>query len=1276
MQGTQLGRGHATTFARVALVQFDYQPSALLVYPHIEEPTQLAEGEQGITSLHLSVTGVESQILSLRRDIAKEHEEFIRRRVCRILDRLNELSVDVVIFPEYSIPASCLSLIGESGEGCVVAASHTVTPDTVGICRNLGIEVDSSEVGKNICPIRLSRGNWDRVDKLTRSRWEGTLKPGSVWRPIRLRTSQGKDLLFAVFLCVDFLNELDPNLQRIVPRDLWHQVDFGVVPSYSPTLRDFEQRARPVAERAGRPIVYANVASIGGSRVYCHFGEMAAFTDRHGTKPLAPGDEAVVVVDLPLGPYAQFRHVPTPLPTPPTSELVSVLPLISKEKFVRYCDLRDNIRSTPGDEQKRNIAQAASSELLYLASLSDLPTVLKTKVFSLLEAVSWRDGQWIDSCIDCIPLAGDEASLDETRYALLYKAQRLLAGIVKDTRVRGIELEAVTGVLDVYRRGLDALRPRIPTDVAQKFEASDLAIHTVDRDPRSSTFTSVFVMRLRSARVHREALEKQIRLISTLAYHGNTHLALNLRYVSLPNPGGNLKDLDVIVLGAAKADEPSHSREMADNFRRDLANLMRVTLRDAYLFRLQELETVDLSRVTEPFSFNHIAEIHRKVDFGIQPYVDQQSAPKIHHLEGSSSLARVLDTLQSSPFACLVSMHLHPIALTEAEEAFFRTYRRASQYRPEVSEAAMFYLGTERHPALRLSDAVTMRRMLGDTEGLRPNLMVRMFVASDQPLSRLLLNTIGTELWGNDSYVIKEFGEDQDELEAAANTLQRSWVTAKPPYKTTPVKLERVPVLFDPYEASRLFRLPLEGHSGAVGTLFSVIPAPAAALPEDGIEIGIGFHSGAQKPIVVRLSEEERGKHVYVVGKTGTGKSTLLGRMIEQDIRAGRGVCVIDPHGDLVESVLNRIPEIRISDVVLLDPAVTERPFGINLLEFNPTIPHHKDFVVQDTIAIMRKLFYHEHYGPMFEHNVRHLVLTMLDESMARKGTLLEVPRLLYDREFREAVVPRLKDELARDFWSEYQQVSPNTRSEFLYYVVSKFDTFTIDRIMRNIVGQADSTINIPDILEKKQILLVKLPSALIGELNAALLGMIIISKLRWAGMARAALPPSERENYYLYVDEFQNFAASGFETILAEARKFGLCLTLAHQHIAQLSAFNITTGNIEDRVAQAVFGNVGTMIAFRLGVNDAEFLGREMGEPVDPHDLENLKSYYAIVKTLIGGEVYAPFTIKTVLSQTPERPEIAEKIRQNSHEKYGMAKEEVEKQIKERTKQMIHATS
>jgi len=1176
-----------TDFVRVAIVQFDYHPSAVLYYPLIEEPALLAEGEQGITSSHLTLPGFENRFIELRREVSGAYETFVCERVCNIIKSLDKLNVQLVVFPEYSIPVNCLSAIDKIANNLVViAASHTVTPASIKLVKKLGIDAsEQDDIAKSICPIRLNTGEWVRIDKLTKSKWEGTMKRGSVWNPIVINPGEENEWAFAVFLCVDFINENDEHLAKIVPRNIWSQVNFGIVPSYSPITRDFQQRARPIAERAGVPILYSNVASVGGSRIYCYFAQQDVFIEEHATKPLNIEDEAVVVVDL----NDQAATKPTRLPIQETSQFVTVLPILHEKNFEPFCNLSKKIKRLSKDEKKRAAIHESNQELMSLASSPSTPSILRNKIFAFLSGVNYKDSQWLDNCVDCVPIKTDAVDLSELRFILLHKSQSLLARTLNDVKLRGNQLDLVTEILDVYRRYLDTLRPHIRQEVLRNYEATTVQMLNPDDD--GEIFTSVFLLRLSSAQFHRESLEKQIRLLSTLAYEGNENIALNLRYTSLPNPTGNLKTLEVDIIGAAKSNDRENSKQIADTFRRDLVNLLRVTLRDAYSFRVQEIDTVTLLPITEPFHFNHVATISRKVHYGTQPYIDKASAPVIYHLEGSSSFARILDILQSSPFACMISVHLHPTKLTIAEQSFFQTYRRSEKYKAEAGEGAMFYLGADesKNPELRIPNAVTMRRLLGDAEGLVPNLLVRLLMASDVPLSPLLLNTVGSELWGNDSYGIDYYNQNTEEYDEMVKILRVVWANEISTSAEVPTNLERIPYLFDVYEASRKFRLPLEGHSGTVGTLFTVLRAPAAVLPEEGIEIGLGFHSGAQKPLVVRLSDKERTKHTYVIGKTGTGKSTLLGRMIEQDIERGDGVCVIDPHGDLIDAVLERIPESRIDDVILFDPTATETPVGLNLLEYSPDSPHHKDFVVQETIAIIRKLTFFEHAGPVFEHNLRHLTLTMMDESLGGKGTLIEVPLLLTDRKLRDSIVPNLKDELAKEFWKQYKMINDYHRGEQLFYVVSKFDTFTTDRIMRNIIGQSHSTINIADILSSQKILLVKLSCAVIGEINAALLGMIIISKLRWAGMSRANISPSERKDYFIYVDEFQNFATAGFEKILAEARKYGLSLTVSHQHIAQLNAFNISTGKIEDRVTQALFGNIGTMIVFRIGVKDTE---------------------------------------------------------------------------------------
>jgi len=288
----------AARHVRVAAIQIDFQPSASLNFPYIEEPVVLADGEPGLASLPASLPQSD-KLLSLRQEIAREHEAFTQDRLLILLRELDRLAVDIAVFPEYCVPASALVTITKIAPRlCVVAASHTVTHSTLGVYRDVGLDVSDEDVGKSVCPIWLPSGNWVRVDKLSRSQWEGALKPGTKWQSISTSSRSGPPITFGVLLCVDLINESDPNVQRCVPRQLWDLVDLCVVPSYSPSIRDFEYRARIVAERAGRPVVYTNVAAAGGTRVFCIFRDADASVERHGTKPLPTNEEAVLVVDL------------------------------------------------------------------------------------------------------------------------------------------------------------------------------------------------------------------------------------------------------------------------------------------------------------------------------------------------------------------------------------------------------------------------------------------------------------------------------------------------------------------------------------------------------------------------------------------------------------------------------------------------------------------------------------------------------------------------------------------------------------------------------------------------------------------------------------------------------------------------------------------------------------------------------------------------------------------------------------------------------------------
>jgi len=431
---------------------------------------------------------------------------------------------------------------------------------------------------------------------------------------------------------------------------------------------------------------------------------------------------------------------------------------------------------------------------------------------------------------------------------------------------------------------------------------------------------------------------------------------------------------------------------------------------------------------------------------------------------------------------------------------------------------------------------------------------------------------------------------------------------------------------------------------------------PPAELPSSGvILIGKTIYRGEEKDVFF-ASRADRRRHFYIVGQTGTGKTTLLREMIRQDIERGEGVGVIDPHGDLIEDTLANIPKERAEDVVLFEPFDTERPMGLNMLEWET--PEQKDFAVSEMIIIFSKLFPPEIIGPMFEHYMRNAMLALMADK-DNPGTLVEIPRIFTDKEFMKSRLEKVTDPLVRNFWEkEWAQTTGATKSDMLGYVVSKVGRFVENEMMRNIIGQSRSSFNLEKIMNEGKIFLANLSKGLTGELNSSLLGLILVSKLQIAAMKRSKIPEEERKDFYLYIDEFQNFTTDSIAVILSEARKYRLNLILAHQFIPQLT----------EEIKNAVIGNVGTIGAFRVGAIDAEFLEKQFEPEFSKFDLINLDNFQLVIKMMINGKTSSPFKIKT-LPPKPGNRKLVEAIKKLSKLKYGRPKEVVEREIMERSK-------
>jgi len=407
---------------------------------------------------------------------------------------------------------------------------------------------------------------------------------------------------------------------------------------------------------------------------------------------------------------------------------------------------------------------------------------------------------------------------------------------------------------------------------------------------------------------------------------------------------------------------------------------------------------------------------------------------------------------------------------------------------------------------------------------------------------------------------------------------------------------------------------------------------------------------GAERKFGIKVSD--RALHMYAIGKTGTGKSTLLKNMIIDDIHKGRGVAVVDPHGDLVADVIDHVPENRMQDVIYFSPADRDFPVGFNL--FENVDPEYKNIVASGIVGVFKKIF-GESWGPRLEYILRNVVLGLLDYPGA---TLLQVLKVLNDTKFRRSVVEKISDPIIKDFFiNEFERYDQKFRTEAVAPIQNKVGQFLSSTVVRNIVGQPSNSINVRQAMDESKILLIDLSIGKIGEDNSALLGSLMITKIQMAAMSRAEMLRENRTPFYLYVDEFQNFATDSFAVILSEARKYGLSLMVTNQYIAQMP----------ENVASAVFGNVGTLVTFRVGAGDAEFLNKEFVPVFEPGDLVNLDNYAIYLKMAINGVTSAPFSAKTVLS-VYEPTNLTEKIIEQSRIKYSKPREEVEAQIAETT--------
>ena len=476
-------------------------------------------------------------------------------------------------------------------------------------------------------------------------------------------------------------------------------------------------------------------------------------------------------------------------------------------------------------------------------------------------------------------------------------------------------------------------------------------------------------------------------------------------------------------------------------------------------------------------------------------------------------------------------------------------------------------------------------------------------------------------------------------------------------------------------EVTSLYHFPLSTMQAPKIKFLKSKPAePPANLPEEGIVLGKNIYRGVET--LVRMTNEDRRRHLYIIGQTGTGKTVSMKSMVRQDIEGGRGVCVIDPHGDFAEFALSIVPKKRVDDVIYFDPGDVSRPMALNMLETNPNFPEQKSVVIDELFVIFDTLYDLKMTGgPMFEKYFKNSAYLLLDNfEYAHKNNLpnyenyipvlADISRVLTNDKFRADLLAHEDNPLVKEFWKlEAEKASGDQGlANMAPYISSKITSFIYNEYLRPIINQRKSAFNIREVMDGQKILIVNLSKGKIGDLNANLLGMILVNKLLMAALSRVNIPENERKDFYLYIDEFQNFTTNSIAIILSEARKYRLDLIIAHQFIKQL----------KDGIRDAVFGNVGSIMSFRIGPDDAEFMKNKFEPTFGPQDLMNIDNLNAYINLLINGMTTKPFNIKMetekvfgLSGQGAGSKDLAEKLMEISKLKYGRPRQVVEDEIK-----------
>jgi hypothetical protein len=1202
--------------ARVALVQLDYNPCYRYRIDYMIEPVglKLTPTDAAISSLQLSDSKLDDHVKSELKNIRSSYLNQLKQKLRQVFAAIVDAKVDLVCFPEYCIPAELISdLLPESKHFSLVLPSHIATRSTL---KTLTETFDCGELpwhpGQALYVAIPRNAPAYIAPKVTRSKFESSLITGNDVSPLPLL---GPDTEVVVAMCSDFLagRNLGENVDRTNP--LIQYLDSAVlrvVCSFTPSTTPFFELATQDILRGlslnRRPTAFVNHAEQGGTSIFALMEQEQVLdpSSTYSSYKLPSNVEAIAIYDIVLGPQLEVK--PSPATAEPKSSLVSL----------RVLKETDDL-SFPTDGM---LARELGVRLAATQGVID-------NLSKGLESIQDRATMEIRQAFEPVRLRS-ESSLATWRTESARAMYNTLKGLrpsidIMDRKTLDLRLDLLESFLGRATTPA-SIRVGSANQPDRKESSKEEQSETLFEEKTPDGMRHLICVFRLASLSHNAPLELVVGPVWSLVagVMRDANLSFEIRYEILRGTAvGELTILneftiEIFVIARYQI------RKSDDNFSAkallgDVRSLLQTGFGGIYRFVPVSETLWGTYRSSQQMTHRIRAGHSLKVEDGKTCVIPYRGHPQV---------SKVIRFLFSRGQSASLSLS---VSAADSKEMF--PYCAVSTQVPNEGVSQKTEKTLE--DALQDMNLINILRSPATLELEEPICRVEIKLALPQRPSSIIPEVVMRELLGEDfSFLIEE-------------RVDTTWQAERIYEKE---KLSEVASL---RESLMLLRFPV-GALPSFGdrTYATTLRVPIEAVEDqEGCQLGHAFHPDAPDSIPVFISTRDRRKHLYVVGKTGTGKTQLLLNMIMQDIDKGRGLCVIDPHGDLFDDILNRFPVQRLRDLILFDPTDSNNPPGLNLFEYDRHNPLQRDFVLDEAISIFLRLHGHEIFGPRIQNYFRSGALALMNDP-ARERTLLDIARLFVDDSFFEYIMSAAADPVVADFLSEFKKTTEFEKGSLLPYFQAKFTPFVSNSMIRPVIGQPRSTVNFRQAMDQSKVVLVNLSKGKLGELNSRLLGMVLVSKITWAALSRAQIPPEQRYDFYLYCDEFQSFATDSFSTILSEARKYGLCLTLAHQHLSQLRITDNYTQMSRDSLRDAVLGNVGNVILFRVGAKDADELSKEIvGENISEEKLgevlSTLDRFRAIAKLDCGGLPTTPFTLQSVLTTVPTDSERSMLIRE-----------------------------